>query len=270
MADIPPTSVVSAGSWTAVPSGTLAGAVDETVANDTDYMQSSAGATEDAAVLGFPAIVTPTLGSRLLALATDNFNRADGQLDIISPTLWARMSPRHDNPMRITSNVATVSSFGSDAGMRYIGVTWPRDQYSQGKITESGASAGNGSGPCLSVRMNPMTRTHYRVSFNHFATNNIQLRRFYNTTPTGSASVALLTFTQAWVDGDTWRIEARGPLVSLWLNNVFIRGWYDDVIIEGNAGISYSSSVTAATIDDWEGGTFNPSAVGLFTRHKTP
>lgn len=57
-----PISTVSAGSWlTNASSAVLAPAIDEDVADDTDYIQGGAGVTSDVAVVGLGAVIDPYL-----------------------------------------------------------------------------------------------------------------------------------------------------------------------------------------------------------------
>jgi hypothetical protein len=61
-----PSSTSVAGSWTAVGAATLHAATNDS--SDTTYIQSSAGATTDTCLLGFPAMGTPEAGPITVSL----------------------------------------------------------------------------------------------------------------------------------------------------------------------------------------------------------
>jgi hypothetical protein len=182
-------------------------------------------------------------------LASDNFNRANAN-PIGAP--WTTASGV--SAMQIVSNAATASSLAADCGADYTGITWPADQYSKAKLSVTG-TGGAGQGACLSVRSASGARTLYRLEVDHAATLNVAVEKFVAGTP----SALIGPLTQAWTDGDTWEIRAQGPTISVYRNGALVGAATDisSPLLTGNPGIGYSSVETAASIDDWEGGTID-------------
>jgi hypothetical protein len=181
-------------------------------------------------------------------LASDNFDRANAN-PIGAP--WTTASGL--SAMQIAGNVCTPSSLAADCGADYTGVTWPADHYSKAKLSVTGTSGG-GSGACLSVRSASGARTLYRLEVDHAATNNVAVEKYV----TGTPSALIGPLTLAWTDGDTWELRAQGTTISVYRNGVLVGSATDSSspLLTGNPGIGYSSSETAASINDWEGGDF--------------
>jgi hypothetical protein len=184
-------------------------------------------------------------------LATDNFNRADADVG----ANWA--SPA--NGWLIVSNVAVPETLGSDCIAAYdAGITWPADQYSQAKVTVTG-TAGS---PGVVVRTTAATDTLYWAVVNHGASNNVEVGR-----KVSGAYTFIASRTTTWVDGDVLRLEVSGTgaarILKVFKNGTQLGANIADAsggIDSGKPGIGYSSSATAASVDDWEGGSLTAAS----------
>ena len=179
-------------------------------------------------------------------IATDDFNRAN---ETPMAGNWTQIEAHEWN---LTSNVATPAFVSLDTASYWNATTFPNDQYSQAKITVTG-TGGGGAGLGLGVRMSGTVgnATYYRLVIDHASSNNIELSRIV-----GGAFTQLWLRTQAFTNGDTLRLEVSGSTLTAKLNGTAIGTTYTDAspIASGRAGIAFSSSETAATLDDWEGG----------------
>lgn len=184
-------------------------------------------------------------------LATDDFNRG-AQNPIGSP--WVTVTGGGTTFDVNASNAAAPEAFGAgDTWMYYDGgISWPNDQYSKCKVTVNGTAGGeSGLGPMVR-KASGQTDTYYRLVVDHAATNNCTLSR-----KVASAYQNIVTFTQAWSDGDTWELRAVATTLSMWLNGTQVGGnQTDGNIVSGYPGASYSSTETSCSLDDWEGGDF--------------
>lgn len=181
-------------------------------------------------------------------LATDNFNRANANPIGGNWTTITGLSA-----MQIVSNAATPSSLSpNDCGSYYNAVTWPNDQYSQAKLTVVDTKT-DGSGIGVAVRVAAAALTAYRVVLTHASPGtNVSLQRFL-----AGAFTRLWDRGAAFVDGDLVRLEVQGTTLRVFINGVQVGADFTDTnIASGNAGISYSSVATSASLDDWEGGDF--------------
>lgn len=190
----------------------------------------------------------------MIQFATDTFTRAN-ESPLASP--WTGPSSANFN---LGSNAVTPISLTQDERALYVlpnGLNWPADQYSQAAISVTGGTAGGGQGPGVAVRMAPSTVDElYRLTVNKGATNNVKLER--RRVVGGGVDLAFRTTT--WVDGDILKlsVEGQGPAVlKIYQNGSQLGADVVDasaMILSGNPGLTYSSTVTAATIDTWEGG----------------
>jgi len=182
-------------------------------------------------------------------LSIDGFNRADS--DPINGD-WATITSL--TRYVITSNKATPGSVGADCGSRSTAKVWNDDQSSSGILTCTGTT-GTGSGVGLVVRASAAARTYYNFVIDHASPgNNFHFDRFIAGSPT-----TLLAGVQAFTDGDRFTFRVSGPpgaaLLELLRNGTLVQSFTDSSsLASGSPGIYFSSSETAATIDDWEGG----------------
>lgn len=180
-------------------------------------------------------------------LAVDDYNRANNA-DIGS--VWD-VNPGGPSAMSIVSNHIEPSVLGLDCVESYNGVTFPDNQYVQAKLTVTGGTVSD-QGIGVGLRMSNAAYTMYFGDVCRVAANNLVIGRV-----NAGAFTVLKSMTRAWVDGDTMRLAIIGLHLVMFINGVEIMGFTDSggsVINSGRAGVFYSSTVTAATLDDWEAG----------------
>jgi hypothetical protein len=173
----------------------------------------------------------------------DNFNRAD---DVSMGANWTNPG----NPtftsggFKVLSNSATFET-NNDSLEIFTGATFSADQGASASITVTGGSSGDGSGIGLALRATG--NTLYRIVVNKGAANNVTIAKFINGTYTGIAQK-----TTTWVDGDTLSADIFGTTIRVYQNGVPLGADVSDSsIATGSPGIAYSSTVTAATIDNF-------------------
>lgn len=172
--------------------------------------------------------------------------------------------------MVLTSNKAGPGSVGADCGSRSTAKTWIDDQSSSAVLTCTGTT-GTGSGVGLIVRAAPTARTYYCFVIDHASPgSNFHIDRFIAGTPTN-----LVAGTQTFMDGDRFTLRASGPatatLLEVLRNGYVVQSFTDNSSLQsGSPGIYYSSSETAATIDDWEGGEAPFPSTPLLTTFPGP
>jgi|SRR5882672_1616020 len=185
----------------------------------------------------------------MTALATDDFNRADGALG----GNWG--SSLHAQAITIVSNAATTSGAGGDAAHRYTAVTAPDDGYVQGRLPVTHAD-GVGAGYGVIWRASS-GGTYYRFIF---SASGYSLDRFAS----GSfgATVASGSGT-TFAAGDIGKMKWVGNAWTLYKNDVQFATGTDGNIASGNAaGLAYSSTSNAAdNLDDFEFGDFQSAFV---------
>lgn|SRR5574341_128517 len=188
-------------------------------------------------------------------LATDNFNRADNtDLGAAWDPQPGFANPQADRVFNISANTAVPANVAKDSGENYNAVSWPNDQYSQAKATMSGTGAEAGVG--VSVRCSTTALTCYRVVINKAATNNVSIAKFV-----AGVYTLLAQRTTTWVDGDIIYLEAQGSTLKVKQNGTQLGAdIVDSAIASGRAGIGFSSTMTSASLDDWEGGDFAVAA----------
>lgn len=180
---------------------------------------------------------------------TDNFNRADEN----PITGWVASGSA--DSFKIVSNAAAPTSDGNDIQQEPVSVTWPNNQYAQVKVTCTGG-VGTGAGGGVFVRGNRGATTinkEYRCTVSKAVSNNFTVTKHVNGSPT-----VLAQTTVTWVDGDLMKLSVDGVnpgVVRAYQNGVQIGSDITDSSINiGAAGISYSTSMTSVSLDDFEGG----------------
>lgn len=197
--------------------------------------------TANTKTLAMFAIPPQSLGLRI----ADDFNRANAN-PIGAP--WVTVTGV--SAMQITSNAGAPSTLASDCAARYDGgVSWNADQYSQAAITVTGTTAN--TGPFVSVRVSSTANTQYFLAANKGGSNNVTLGKFV-----AGAFTQIWQRTKAITDGDVIRLEVIGTTLRAYINGVQLGADSTDAsIATGAAGMGYSSTTTAATLDNWEGGS---------------
>jgi hypothetical protein len=178
--------------------------------------------------------------------ASDNFNRAN-------ETPLAGNWTCFINTWNLAGNICVAASGAVDADAVYNAITPANDQFSQADLTVSGTN-GSDQGVGLLLRTDgAASPTHYRIVVDHAATNNVAIDRFN----TGTFA-SLKTVTQAWTDGDTWRVEVTGFIITIKRNAATVTTFDDSAsgskIASGKVGICFSSTETSASLDNWSGG----------------
>jgi chitodextrinase len=176
--------------------------------------------------------------------ATDNFNRADGALDVN----WAKPVPASEQTLVIVNNQVTPDTDNAHCYAYWMGDTFSQDQYSQVQITNVGPWNG-----VIARAQSSIDRFYMAFVFgaNDYR---IYLRKdgLYYSLSTGS--------TETWVAGDIIRLETSGlnPVQLRLLRNGNPVLTYTDAtenLVGGSPGIGiYSPSGDHLTIDNWEGG----------------
>jgi len=179
-------------------------------------------------------------------LATDPFTR--GNAANLGAN-WTIQTTKIAIP--IVSNAASLTEPVNDGAEAYTAIAWPNDQYSQANLT-----SGSQGSPGVAVRLQTGANTVYWVSIDHEATLNAAVLKFV----TGSAT-ALSNITNAYTDGDLFRLEVQGSTLVVKQNGTTVGGLgaSDSAITSGNAGLYYNAAgagATTSTWDYWEGGDF--------------
>ena len=177
-------------------------------------------------------------------VVTDNFNRAN------NADLGVNWTP-NVRSWKIVSNAAQpVQVSNGDCTEHNTSAAWPNDQYSQATIIMlSGGQTGDGSGVGVVVRAAASANTLYRGVGRKAASNNTEIARFVNDT-----YQQLAQGTVTWDVGDVIRLGVHGPLLTLQKNGVTVLTASDGGITSGSPGITLSSTLLSAALDNWEGG----------------
>lgn len=186
----------------------------------------------------------------MTVLATDLFTRANED-PIASPWVAGAGSDR----MTLASNAMAPNTPAADAWAYYDGsISWPNDQYCKLKVFVTGtAGGGSGAGPMVRKAAGTSDASRYELIVDHAASNNCTLRR----RDSGGTPTDIVVFTQAWSEGDVWELRVQGTTLSVWLNGVQVStNQTDATIASGFPGGTYSSTETAASLDNFEGGDF--------------
>jgi hypothetical protein len=191
-------------------------------------------------------------------LASDNFNRAN-ENPLSNGGNWTDSSGAY----QVVSNTAQPNFSGGDQWAYYSGVSWPNDQYSECAVTCTGGVSGavQGFGPGVRLLASTSTKTGYWFTIDHSSPANATLS-YINAGTFTTVDVRTLSFT----DGDLFHLEVQGTTLRLFQNGSQVYSVTDGNLSSGSAGIVYSSSETAGSLDNWAGGDFNS---GGATRQQT-
>ena len=184
---------------------------------------------------------------------TDNFNRSNS-----NPIGGNWTTIPNNVAMKIVSNTIQPGDVAQDSAAFYNAASFDSNQYSQIKITTSGTGASAGMGVDVRVAGDGSL---YRLVATHAASNNVELRRF-----NCCSSAQIWQRTQAFTDGDTLRLEAQGTHLRAYLNGTQIGSEVIDTnIATGSPAVAFSSTLTSASGDDWEGGNLPNGHDGTLT-----
>lgn len=171
---------------------------------------------------------------------TDNFNRAD---ETPLAGNWTRV-PGETGTINLSGNAVTPNSINFDTAYYYNAGSFGNDQYSQIKVTVSGAAAGAGLG--VIVRASTSVDTYYRCVLD--GAGNIEF---------GSVVASTFTFiagrTVTYSAGAILKLDVTGTTFTITYNGTQAGATITDSSIStGKPGIAYSSVVTSASGDDWQ------------------
>lgn len=201
-----------------------------------------------------------------MATASDDFERAD---ETPLAGNWTQYGGGGtSNRFNLSGGVVVApNSTTDDCNATWNQTSFGADQFSEAKLTVTGGG-GNGQGVGLVVRSDSAAQapagadkhSHYRVTLDHAATNNVQLQCFNAGTPR-----TLQTVTQAWTNGDTIRLEITGYVLSVKINGAAAFTTFDDSasgskLASGQPGISNSTNDTSPSFNDWAGGDLGGAA----------
>lgn len=194
----------------------------------------------------------------MAVLGSDAFTRAN-ETPVASP--WTQVYTGGTRTFNLASNALAPTLLSQDGVYKYTGPTWPNDQYSQCTCTVTGTGADTGPGVTVRCGSPSASSTWYRLSINKAASNNLVL---YKSVAGALTRIAQRTIT--FTDGHTLRLEVSGTTLSIFYDGVLQGATVTDSgIASGEAGLGYSSTSTAATVDDWEGGDL--TAAGRTTKN---
>jgi len=183
------------------------------------------------------------------ALATDNFNRADGGLGANWTTATSSGAPQ------ISTNVVITNAVATDSRAYYSAISWPDDQYSQIVVVAITSNLG---------AIEAATRV---------ASGSLSMYMARAVGPTGPSAVLAIdkyvtgTFTnltnatKTIAVSDVIRIESIGSSHNAYINGTVQQGPISDSAnTSGNAGIVVfvdSGTTADAKLDTWEAGDFS-------------
>lgn len=189
------------------------------------------------------------------SLFTDNFNRANGSLDV-NP--WIVIGGG-TGTCAIVSNQVRVTTAGVDAADYYIGVTPNADQYASVKVIAC-AGSDRSVGPILRTANPSTARTYYSAEVHGpLGAGAPILIRYWNAgTPT-----TLTNSTATVASGDVIGLEAIGTALKMYINGTQVLSTTHGSLTTGFTGIQiYTDSGTAADAigDDFDTGNASASA----------
>lgn len=134
---------------------------------------------------------------------------------------------------------------------------WPANHYSQVILSGTGLNV-SGAGPGARIASSSDTG-YWCQAING---NTLQLTKFINGSPT-----ILLSKSQTYVQGDTYRIEANGPLIDCKVNGAVVLAVLDTSIASGRPGVTSGKGTLTpsvlSTMNNWQGGIFTNGSGGM-------
>lgn len=183
-------------------------------------------------------------------LFSDDFNRAD---ETPLGGNWTGQTGMGES-WKLSVNKVTPITDG-DCGAYRNNVTWTADQYMEAKCTP--ATTGTGTGPGVYLRMDTAAKTGYLITID--TAGSITLARFNAGTYT-----SLTTRSVTYTAGGLLRGEVTGTGATVSIK-MFYQGTQagathsdsdaNRITATGKAGIGFSSSNAASTLDDAAGGS---------------
>ena len=185
------------------------------------------------------------------AVATDNFNRADG------PGLganWTNVGPfaSSSGVMRINSSINIYGGGGGDCAARWTGAgTFTADQYSSLVVTGVGTDFSYVGVIARASSDADGNRDYYKYQMRGIFGTTSLVKVVNGVETTLSATPATLT----WNDGDRIEIECEGTSIRGLKNGVVQHSATDSALTTGVPGVTANHvSIVPPFGDDWEGG----------------
>ena len=166
--------------------------------------------------------------------------------------------------MKKLTDIAVPTSNASDCGAIYTGSSFNASQYSRAKLTADGTTGG-GRGVALHVLYATGANTTYRFIMDHAASNNARIERVV-----AGVYTTKVDWTQSWSDGDTFTFAVENEVLYVYNGSLTLIQSVSDVgggvPTTGKPGVGYSSTITSASLDDWEGGNFSTDSTSLWAQ----
>ena len=195
----------------------------------------------------------------MVALATDNFTRADSANLGANWTIAFDVSS-HWLAVAISSNTCQIAA--DPACEYYSAISWPNDQYSQGVVGALRSISVDAQDNFVAVRIASATSSaHYQHAL---GSDESQLLKELGDPLLGGNFTQLGGNFAAYATNDTARIEVQGTSIRAVKNGTTLSTQTDSAISSGSAGLGgFWDSLTHPTFTSWEGGNF---AAGLRLR----
>lgn len=179
-------------------------------------------------------------------LATDDFT---GTVD---PLGGAWVAVTGEQTWKKAGGVAVPNNLLTDSVSRYSGVSWPVDQWAQVTCVVTGTD--DATGPGLALRASASAQSYYKAIVCKAGANNVTVKKVI-----AGVFTLLAQMTVTWTDGDVLYAQVVGaaPGELIIKQNGAAVGTPiagDAALADGDAGIAYSETCTAASIDDWSAG----------------
>lgn len=193
-------------------------------------------------------------------IATDDFNRADGA----PGANWTRIS--NGEATIVSNHIEDSVSADSDAYYTYTAASFPLNQYSQVRLTTVGGAAFGMGAVCRASGDLGSNKQMY-VAYSQTNDTTIRVKKWIE-----NVDIPLATFTvPTVVANDVLRLEVVGNRIQVFINGVQVGyNLYDGSIYNtdppGFLVFVDGGATSQAQIDDWEGGSIDPT-VGYLKRN---
>lgn len=177
-------------------------------------------------------------------IASDTFNDTDEVALATHNANWTIET----GALKIISNALISNGGGSGRNIASYGVTFHANHYVEFDPISTGDS---GAKEMLGfVRL--VGTSGYMLEISGAGTDDIIIRRLDSNTPT------TLVSTTGWTNGDTFRLEIKGSVLTAFQNGIQILQAVDPTYADGTPGVGIDGDQhVAATIDNWSGGNLS-------------
>lgn len=168
--------------------------------------------------------------------------------------LGANWTPVHNTFKRVSDHAEPTSLLSDACEMYDGGITWPDDQYAQVTVSGTGSSGNNFVGIGVALRCSTAGgQNYYRVIADPgAAVDSVSVtKRVAGVSTDIGASINV-----SWANGDILKAEIVGFDITIYKNGsqIGVRTDAGSSLASGKAGVAYSSTITAAQLDDWSAG----------------